>query len=58
MHISCFPYTHTHINTQALFNTQDELLHSSGLGPETLGLNPEQVEQSLKVKLGQIQEDT
>eukprot|EP00198_Chlamydomonas_reinhardtii_P014115 XP_001703452.1 hypothetical protein CHLREDRAFT_168966 [Chlamydomonas reinhardtii] len=37
---------------------QDELLHSSGLGPETLGLNPEQVEQSLKVKLGQIQEDT
>ncbi|KAG2442732.1 hypothetical protein HXX76_002814 [Chlamydomonas incerta] len=37
---------------------QDELLYSSGLGPETLGLNPEQVEQSLKIKLGQIQEVT
>ncbi|KAG2450136.1 hypothetical protein HYH02_000239 [Chlamydomonas schloesseri] len=37
---------------------QDELLYGSGLGPEALGLNPDQVEQSLKIKLGQIQEVT
>ncbi|GFR41135.1 hypothetical protein Agub_g1783 [Astrephomene gubernaculifera] len=38
--------------------SQDELLQGSGLRPEALHMAPEQVEQSLKVKLGQIQEDT
>ncbi|GIL99732.1 hypothetical protein Vretimale_4869 [Volvox reticuliferus] len=37
---------------------QDDLLRSNGLNTDALGLPAEHVEQSLKVKLGQIKEDT
>ncbi|GLI69155.1 hypothetical protein VaNZ11_013723 [Volvox africanus] len=37
---------------------QDDLLRSNGLNTDALGLPGELVEQSLKVKLGQIKEDT
>ncbi|KAG2483445.1 hypothetical protein HYH03_017699 [Edaphochlamys debaryana] len=39
-------------------SAQDALLRDSGLGPEALALPPDEMEQRLMVKLGQIQETT
>lgn len=38
--------------------SQDRLLEASGLGPESLALGEAELEQQLKAKMGQIQEDT
>ncbi|KXZ56540.1 hypothetical protein GPECTOR_1g485 [Gonium pectorale] len=52
--------TEAHLRTyhERVAAAQDALLADSGLGPGALGLPSEQVEQALKVKLGQIQEDS